>query len=256
MKIGGKILKAEIIKIIIKSSMEYRKILPGLTTTFRSDWREKVEEIKRYNIKEVSLFLTSIEKKERLELYELLKKINNLNIYHVHLRGDMDIDEIDYLKGKYDIKAFNIHAENSKYPHPVYIKKYADIVFVENVENAPTEKELNKYAGLCIDFSHLEDFTMQKNEKYIRDMEKLLPKYKIGCCHISGVTEKPHSNEEKNFQGIDEYSSHFLKKLSEVDYIKKYIKYLPKYVSIELENSFKEQIEVKKYLKKIINNQI
>ena len=34
----------------------------------------------------------------------------------------------------------------------------------------------------------------------------------------------------------------------------KYIKYLPKYISIELENSFAEQLKVKEYLDKIIKS--
>ncbi len=34
-----------------------------------------------------------------------------------------------------------------------------------------------------------------------------------------------------------------------------YVSYLPKYVSIELENSFKDQLEVIKYLEEIINKE-
>jgi hypothetical protein len=233
--------------------MANKKVLLGLTTTQRSSWKKKAEEIKKYNIKEISLFLTGIEKKERQELYELLKEIRGLDIFHVHLRGDMERDELDYLAGKYSVKAFNIHPEKNKYSHPYYIEKYADIVYVENVETAPTETELKKYGGLCIDFSHWEDYTLQKNEKYAKEMEKLLLKYKIGCCHVSGVTEKPHVNEDKTIQGIDEYSTHLIKNLSEVDYIKKYKNYLPDIISIELENSFKEQLGVKKYLENLVS---
>ena len=48
------------------------------------------------------------------------------------------------------------------------------------------------------------------------------------------------------------YSSHLLKDYHELDYIKKYKKFLPDLISIELENSFKELLEIKKYLEKII----
>lgn len=233
--------------------MANKKILLGLTTTRRSDWREKINEIIKYNIKEVSLFLTSIEKEERQELYGLLEKIKDLDVFHVHLRGDMNMDELDYLFEKYNIKAFNIHPEKSKYPHPIYIEKYKDIVYVENVEEAPSEKELYKYAGICIDFSHLEDFRLRKNNSYVEQMEKLLQKYKIGCCHISGIAVAPHDNEDKTMQGVKEYSTHYIKDISEVEYIKRYKKYLPKYISIELENSFKDQLKVKEYLEKLIN---
>jgi hypothetical protein len=35
--------------------------------------------------------------------------------------------------------------------------------------------------------------------------------------------------------------------------LKKYVEYLPDILGIELENSFKEQLEIKKYLEKIVN---
>lgn len=37
-----------------------------------------------------------------------------------------------------------------------------------------------------------------------------------------------------------------------MDYVKKYKKYLSDIISIELENSFKEQLKVKQYLEKIL----
>ena len=49
------------------------------------------------------------------------------------------------------------------------------------------------------------------------------------------------------------YSYHMLGELSELDYVKKYVQYLPRYLSIELENSFREQIKIREYLEKIVN---
>ena len=40
--------------------------------------------------------------------------------------------------------------------------------------------------------------------------------------------------------------------LSELDYVKKYVKYLSPICAIELENSFKQQLEAKKYIENII----
>lgn len=233
--------------------MGNKNILLGLTTTRRSDWRGKVNEIIKYGIKEISLFPTALPKKEREELYSLLKRIPALKIPHAHLRGDMSINEIDYLAKNFQTKLFNIHPKKSKYSHPEYIKKYADMVYIENVDIVPEEEELMQYAGLCLDFSHWEDYKLQKNEDYINKLERLLPLYKIGCCHISGIVEKPHSNEDRSNQGTKVYSTHLMKNLKEVDYIKKYKKYLHEYISIELENDFIEQLKVKKYLEKLIN---
>jgi len=82
----------------------------------------------------------------------------------------------------------------------------------------------------------------------------ILEKNKIGCCHVSVIsnefTTSPHWITNKE---IKSYSQHFMKELKELDYIRKYIKYLPDIISIELENSFEEQLRIGKYLEKIIN---
>lgn len=235
---------------IMKSNMANKKILLGLTTTSQSDWREKVDEMKKYGIKEISLFPTVLSKKEREELYSLFKKITDLKIPHVHLRGDFDIAEMDYLVKNFETKLFNIHSENSKYPHPVYIKKYARMVYVENTTAVPSKDELEKYAGLCPDFSHWEDYDRRNKKEYSESLESLALIYKIGCCHVSGVSDIPHKDEDAQ---TNIYSYHFIKDLKEMDYVKKYKKYLPEYISIELENSFEEQLKVRDYLNKMIN---
>ena len=58
--------------------------------------------------------------------------------------------------------------------------------------------------------------------------------------------------------GEDEYaySHHYSYRMADLDYMKKFVKYLPDYISIELQNSFKEQIEIKKYLESIINKNL
>lgn len=66
------------------------KILLGLTTTPKSDWREKVKEIEKFGIKELALFPTFLSPDERKELYTLLEKTKIKNIPHVHLRDDME----------------------------------------------------------------------------------------------------------------------------------------------------------------------
>lgn len=231
------------------------KILLGLTTTPGSDWREKIAEIEKFGIKELALFPTFLKMDERKELYSLLEKTRVKKIPHVHLRDDMEEWELDLFYEKYGSKLFNIHP-NLAGLNFTKNSKYKEIIFVENLFKLDDIyfEILNKCAGLCIDFSHWEDQgRILKHEGYEK-MEGFIEKYKVGCCHISAVNEE--LNEIVDYQTGHKISSgdnHMMSDFSELDYVKKYVEYLPEYVSIELENSFEKQLEVKEYLEKIIN---
>lgn len=233
--------------------MKDKKILLGLTTTSLSDWREKIKEIKFYNIKEIALFPTVLPRKERKELYQLLEKSPLKEIPHVHLRNDMEIWELDYFVKKYQTKVFNIHP-TKEYPLLLNYAEYVKKIYIENTEETPADEELEKFGGLCPDFSHWEKFSILIGSDYDQKMNHLAKNYKIGCCHISSVR-----NVANKITFVKKLAlkgrSHFLKKLSDLDYMKKYLDYLPEIISIELENSFKEQLKAKEYLEKIINNQ-
>jgi len=234
------------------------KILLGLTTTPRSDWREKVKEIKKFSIKEIALFPTFIKLGEREELYEMLAKSCVEKIPHVHLRDDMESWELDFFIKKYKTEVFNIHATDIFDMFAKDNSEHTKNIYIEN--NTDTGKRflnsLRRSAGICLDLSHLHDFwTLQKIKTY-RHFTNLIKKYPIGCCHISAILEKPvtYNRWDIKIPGTDRiYSSHLLGNLYELDYVREYVSYLPRYISIELENSFKEQLEVKKRLEKIIN---
>lgn len=242
-------------------SGDKHEILLGLTTTPASDWRGKVEEMKKFGIKRIALFPTFLEVDQRKELYKLLEDIEGLEIPHVHLRNDMELNEIEYFKFKYKSQFFNIHPENNKYSFSEEFLKYADQTYVENLIMIPTEGELNKYAGICLDFSHWENNVRLKKKdyndpssEYNDSMLSRLAKFSVGCCHVSSIKQKsyPDNFDIKN-PGQEAFDDHLLCELSELDYMIKYQKYLPKYVSIELENSFAEQLKVKAYLEKLLN---
>ncbi len=224
-----------------------KNILLSLTTTIGSDWREKIIEASALGISEVSLFLTGITPEERKELYGLLEKSPIKNIPFVHLRSDMSLDEIDYLIKNFGTKIFNIHSSRSKYPFPVEFEKYSSIIYIENANVIPFEEELNQYAGLCLDFAHWENGIMAGIPGY-ENLKKLADKYKIGCVHISAIRSKP----KKDNENVTDYSCHKFNNLDEFDYMKKYIKYLPEIISLELTNSFAEQLKAKECLEKII----
>lgn len=231
-----------------------KKVLLGLTTTSGSDWREKIKEINELGLKEVALFPTCLKYNERQELYSLLEKTSLKSIPHVHLRDDMAKEEVDYLAQRYQTKLFNLHPNRECFAYIARLKNYKEQIFLENLGNKSIlqiKENTGKVAGLCLDFSHWESGILNKKPNYSTFAEFVL-KQKIGCCHVSAIYEKP-----KEFDSGDglkpHYSCHKMEKLENLYYIKKYLDFLPEIISIELENSFKEQLEAKKYLEKLIN---
>lgn len=233
-----------------------KNILLGLTTTPGSDWRTKILEIDKLQIKEIALFPTFLKKEDRFELYSLLSKTHVKSIPHVHLRDKMQEDELDYLVDKYNVRVFNVHG-NDDVIKKYRSSKYRGMIYVENLEKINDEflRSLEVFSGICLDVSHWEDIGVVQGEKSYKKFEKLLETHKIGCSHVSAMTKEAMFYENyRTKENIKFYSRHYMRDLSELDYLKKYLKYLPNLVSIELENSFEEQLNIKSYLDKIINN--
>lgn len=235
-----------------------KKILLGLTTTTPGGgWRNKVKEIDELDLKEIALFLTGLDIDERRELFDLLDKTGLESIPHVHLRNDMKFIELDYLAGRFKIKVFNVHAEDSSFPFKNDYKDYANKIFVENQSaNLPTKNDLKKYGGLCLDLAHWESDNLKtgQDNQADRRLRYLAGKHKIGVNHISAIKAKPFTYHDRfTGRGFNGYDSHWLDDLSEVDYVKKYNNYLAEIISLELENPLRRQMEVKKYLEKILD---
>ena len=227
--------------IKIEYIMTNKKILLGLTTTRNSDWKEKINEIKRYNIENIALFLTGIETSERKQLYKLLATTNIKSIYHVHLRSDMTTTEMQYLIDTYDVQAFNTHTSRSNYPFENLPVQFKNITYIENTLVVPTKQEMKNYGGLCIDFSHWEAYKFLHRKEYSQ-LESVANDSVIGCCHVSAVYY---------YGGLFPYAKHTAKGENGFNYLRKYIKYLPQHISLELENSFVEQLKYKKYIEEL-----
>ncbi|KKQ45580.1 MAG: hypothetical protein US63_C0014G0012 [Candidatus Moranbacteria bacterium GW2011_GWC2_37_8] len=223
------------------------EILLGLTTTPGSDWRGKVEEMKKFGIKRIALFPTFLGVHERKELYELLEQIKGLEIPHVHLRAqDMHDWEMEWFE-KHGAQTYNIHmgmhAKSFDALNP-YIHK----IFVENhIHKAIPEDQLESAAGICLDFQHWE-IAKKSHPRVAEKTLQYADKFKTGCCHISAMPKW------KNFlmRLMKKVSGHYLVTLDEMDYMKGFGKYLPRYASIELENTFERQLEIKAYLEKML----
>lgn len=232
-----------------------KKILLGLTTITKDEWKNKVKEIDKLGLEEIALFPTCLNFKERQELYQLLENTKLISIPHVHLKNDMENWELDYLNKKFKTEIFNIHSNKNAHSFTNDYGRHIPNIYVENTDFVPETEELKKSGGLCIDFSHWQDAILKNEQEYILKMEKSIRKFKTGCSHISAVAHTMEKILDIQFPEIiyEGYCRHMLSNLNEMDYIKNFIKYLPEFISIELENSFEEQLEVKKYLEKIVN---
>lgn len=163
-----------------------KNILLTITTTGGSDWKDKITEIDKLMLEEVALFPTCLNKEERKELYDLLKKTKLKRIPFVHLRSDFDENEINWLRENFKTEVFNTHSERL-YPLKYSWDKYKkDFIYLENTHLGFPEDELNDYAGICIDFSHLENDKILFSDRY-RQSLRMIKNHKIGCAHLSAI---------------------------------------------------------------------
>lgn len=230
--------------------MKVPLILPTITTTNRSDWREKCDEISFNKIKEACVFPTTLNIKERKELYGRLEKTSLERIPFVHLRSDMEEWELEYFISHYHTKIFNTHSRK-EHPFVHNLSKFTSYIFIENVFTAFDEEEIQECAGVCIDFSHLENDRKKDRERYNYFL-KIIKKYPRGCGHLSSVRNVKHIDENaKVFHAkASRYDSHWLGELCELDYIIRYKSILPPIIALELENPIKRQLEAKEYVER------
>jgi len=215
------------------------QFLPSITTT--KEWKSKIEEIDKLGLEKIALFLTRLE--DRKEIFSLLEKTTLKEIPFSHIRSDMKPEELDYLINRWNCQVFNLHPL-SEFPLVYDYSKYVDKIYIENVYFSFKKEDIKGFAGVCLDFSHLEDDKKSRRKEFKRRI-KIINKFKIGCNHISAVKEEPFIDEK----GHSIFSCHFLNDFSELNYLKEYEdKYFSDYCAIELENSLEEQIKVIEYI--------
>lgn len=234
------------------------KFLLALTTTHKAHWQKKVLEIERLGLTEISIFPTCLEIDKRKELYGLLEKSKIKSIPLTHLRTDCMPWEIEYLIKQFNCKLFNVHADNLAQGFLDRCHEYRHLIYIENGEhyqiNNHFEEILDQSAGLCLDFAHWEDYEVRQDYANYRNFKKYIDKHKVGFAHISVIKDKLFSGPDLDGNQSKFYASHFMEKLSEFDYMKDYIKYLPEYSAIEIENSLTDQLKAKKHLEKMLGS--
>ncbi|MFA6131869.1 MAG: hypothetical protein WC702_02240 [Patescibacteria group bacterium] len=228
-------------------------ILPTVTSTLLSKdglggWREKVKEIDQLGLKQVAVFVTTIGFEERQELFHALENTKLEEIPFVHIRSDMRPEELEYLIKRWQTKAFNFHLL-SEFGMEHDLTKYYQQIYIENTFAPITEEDLKGFAGLCLDFSHVEDARRFFPDTF-KQWQEIYSRFPIGCGHISAVREEPHFDErEQSFR----CSYHWFNNLTDFDYLKNVsLSQVPPFIALELENPLVEQLKVKEYVEKIL----
>ncbi|MBI4779019.1 hypothetical protein HY797_01025 [Candidatus Falkowbacteria bacterium] len=166
--------------------------------------------------------------------------------------------ELEYLEKKFKTKVFNIHSKNEEHCFPGFAENFSGFLhktYIENMnDNVPEEEELSRFGGLCIDFSHWQDGILLGNQDFNKKMKEAAKNFPVGCSHISGVGREMIETRDVVFPEIvyRGHAKHFFDNLKELDYIENFLEFLPDLISLELENSFAEQLKAKAYLEKII----
>ncbi|HPS28525.1 MAG TPA: hypothetical protein PLX10_01680 [Candidatus Paceibacterota bacterium] len=225
------------------------KILISITTTAGSDWRSKPKEADDLGIQELAIFVTCLDLSERQELYDSLLAHHVTSIPFAHVKGDMPLQELEFLRNTFGTKVFNIH-DPAQYIAPYYYGTFSSTIGIENTVLPLQEETLKKFGGICLDISHMENDRLNSPMRYEHNL-LLLEHYPILVNHISAIRPESRIDEDSEEKRND---YHFLKNLNEVDYVKNWKKFLAPYVALELENSLTEQIKIKAYLENLLTS--
>ncbi|MFA6963284.1 MAG: hypothetical protein WC227_01025 [Patescibacteria group bacterium] len=231
------------------------KILVSLTTLNNPDWRKNVGDLKKFEIKEFALFPNCINsQEEREELFKtIVKELGPVSIPFAHIRSDMHPNELDFMIRNFGTKAVNLHP-TIDWPIIHDLDKYKNMIYIENAGRAfvqgLTAEDLEGFAGVCLDLSHLESVRLQNLPGYEINIG-IAEKYKIGAIHMSAIADAKMFIPEYDFWTNDR---HYMDDLKQMDYLKRYYpKYFAPYAAIEVGNSIEDQIKMKKYIENILH---
>jgi hypothetical protein len=235
------------------SFWDKHEILVSLTTAL--DWEKKVAEINQLGLTRIAIFLSPINDGElRDKILQALAKTSVAEIPVVHINTKMLPEELDYLISRYHTQAFNLHSQQ-EYKRQYDYTPYKDKIYIENMEHYPLdEEEVKEFAGCCADLVHLYRSRIYRKGIYEPDLA-ILSKYKIGFNHISAFkpVKRDPLFDSPTFTKVG--SCHYMTHLSDMDYLKEIPTNLfGPFMAIELENPIKEQLEVKDYIIKILQN--
>ncbi len=220
--------------------MKNFKIYPCITGHRAIDWQSQLEEINQRKIKEVSVFVEWFDKKERPHLYKFLKESCIERVPFVHLRDDTDASDIKFFIDNFKTQHFNIHEEHFKILDNW--KGYWDKLYLEMNYDGKVDKDVKvrQIGGFCIDLSHFKS-TIARGGEEAEYIHQRKGKINFACNHLNG------------YDPINMDDKHNVTDLKDFDYLTT----LPKFVfspiiSLEVDNSIKDQLEFKKYLDEML----
>ena len=222
-----------------------KRILVGITGKTEQDWRSKLKEVEKYNIKKIALFLEQYGPQQRQKIYAALLNSKIRRIPFVHARDDMEKEEFLFLKKRFKTRYFNIHKGSFK-----NLKKWEGIhryLFLEfgirDSNKIPKNVDVSKIGGFCIDLSHFkaEEERWTKAFEYVIERKKVHHYFK--CNHLNGYSFKRRKDK------------HTVQSRRDFDYLHT----LPKFVfgdiiALEMYNPIKQQLRYRDYLIKLLNH--
>ncbi|MEK7664848.1 MAG: hypothetical protein AAB361_01760 [Patescibacteria group bacterium] len=227
-----------------------KKILVSITGSKEQEWQDKLKEINKLKLKEVALFLELFKKPEREKIYTALLSSKIKSIPLVHIRHDMAVDELKFLKNNFKTKYFTVHEINFQQNDILKWKKfYKNLSLEMNTDNFVSKKiNVEKIGGFCVDLAHFKvgmeklskDFEYVFNKKNSANWRKY-----FDCNHLNGYNPKTNCD------------MHTIYNLKDFDYLKTLPNFLfGKIIALETFNPIKEQLEFKKYLTNLLKSKI
>jgi len=216
------------------------KLLFGVTGDKEWQWKEKLNDLEKMEIKEAALFLERYEKNQRNKIYKALEEGSIKKFPLVHIRNDMGKEELKLLKKKYGAKYFTIHEDGFDIMEK-WRGYYKDLYLEMNTDNFVAEEvKVKKIGGFCVDLSHFK-VEMVKWSKEFEYIFKRRNKDIFACNHLNG------------YDPIRNKDMHIVKSLKDFDYLKALPEFLfGEAIAIEADNSIPEQLKFKNYLEKIL----
>jgi len=217
-----------------------KNIFVSITGAEKRDWQEKIREINEYGIEKAAVFIERFDKEQREPLYRALLNSSIEEIPLVHIRHDTGVEELDFFVSNFSTPYFNIHESHfdfldkwNKYREKLYLEMDTDSKVADNVK-------VKNIGGFCIDLAHFRKSVARGTEEayyvYLRRN-----KIEFECNHIGGYSEQ------------EDTDLHVVDKKERFDYLQDLPSYLfGEVMAIEIDNSIREQLEFRKYIKNLI----
>lgn len=218
-------------------------IIVGITGNKDIHWKSKLAEIEKFKIDRVSLFLEQFSTKiQRKNIYKAILGSRIKEIPLIHIRNEMDKDEISFLLKEFKNPYLTIHESSFKYMGKwkgLHKNLYLEMNYDNNV---PGNVDVKKIGGFCVDLAHFKASEERWTKEFLYESSKDKRRY-FKCNHISGFSFKKNRDV------------HSVKNKEDFNYLKT----LPEFVfgrviAIEIYNSIAEQLEFKKHIIKLLTS--